>query len=802
MATRKLGKGNDNETENENEKENEQEQEKGKEKEGTFQNEKRRRYRVPRSCDRCRTAKVKCVFQNERCDACVKAGAKCTFANPGSLTERPPTYKDVEQLQARIRSLERLLLAADPAINMNDLPDPDLLLSQQLSSAAIPAATATATAGTRSADLVTYKPAPAMIVLPADMHGLTIPFKTPLTNAHWCEADKSKAMADYKGVTMEPECYIGPNSLFSTPKEGVSRLFHLAAAGGGETGGAFEAGPVYPVDEYLCVCQAEFSASTQCFYPEPELEQQLITLYFQHFHPILPVIHPNNFRALHQSGLAHTNNSFRALCLIIFSIASRHSDDPRVQLDMTGSQQPCRQFSGLRYAYACYVTLFRLADHQTNLFDLQAYVLMTIASFSALQPMISWIFVEQGLQCAQESGAHREIHSRWNANPLQDYLRRQAFFQLYELDHKISAMLGRTPWMEAEDFDLKPPLAQPDDPLGMFVNPYTAVSRAVYEMYTSYDVVRVSLLQVGSLQSMLPLLNVMKTGAGQHQPGGQESLRALKTLVDQIDHHATKWFDQLPPLLKRSNVESGPEQLMFSVLLTTSYYELQQLIHQTLFSYEEGTERVSSERKRGKKPHMKRCIKYAVAGIQEMSKLRLRGLLTSTFFWLPGRILTAVVLLICSLRKQRNAISRLEDRMRRDYVALGILILDDLAPSAHMAYTYSKILKILVELLDQENPSVLESLASPGGGGGAFSSSSATESDGTPAGAPPPPPPPHPYPPPPPPLEQPSPSAAHLASAAADWDPVHLAAFSHHLAPTQLPHSPPHPYEYPAPPYS
>lgn len=54
----------------------------------------------------------------------------------------------------------------------------------------------------------------------------------------------------------------------------------------------------------------------------------------------------------------------------------------------------------------------------------------------------------------QESGAHREVHPRWNANPLQDFLRRQAFFQLYELDHKISAILDRTPWMEAEDFDL------------------------------------------------------------------------------------------------------------------------------------------------------------------------------------------------------------------------------------------------------------------------------------------------------------------------------------------------------------
>jgi hypothetical protein len=55
----------------------------------------------------------------------------------------------------------------------------------------------------------------------------------------------------------------------------------------------------------------------------------------------------------------------------------------------------------------------------------------------------------------QECGAHREVHHLWNADPLQDYLRRQAFFYLYEMGYRTSYSLGRAPLVEYDDFDLR-----------------------------------------------------------------------------------------------------------------------------------------------------------------------------------------------------------------------------------------------------------------------------------------------------------------------------------------------------------
>ncbi|KNZ49758.1 uncharacterized protein VP01_480g9 [Puccinia sorghi] len=84
----------------------------------------------------------------------------------------------------------------------------------------------------------------------------------------------------------------------------------------------------------------------------PDLKHNLIKIYFQHFHPLVLIVHPTTFYALHNSGLANNDLKFRALCLLMLSVASRWSSDPSVQLDLTGQPQPSREFAGFRFLYA------------------------------------------------------------------------------------------------------------------------------------------------------------------------------------------------------------------------------------------------------------------------------------------------------------------------------------------------------------------------------------------------------------------------------------------------------------------
>jgi hypothetical protein len=102
------------------------------------------------------------------------------------------------------------------------------------------------------------------------------------------------------------------------------------------------------------------------------------------------------------------------------------------------------------------------------------------------------------------------------------------------------------------------------------------------------------------------------------------------------------------------------------------------LIHQTLFHYRDN-EPAPTQSTRNKNPHIDRFTKFAIQSIQAMDALRLRGLVTKAFHWLPFEIMFAVVLLVCATRKQKALISPQEIKFRRDNILVVIAILDELA---------------------------------------------------------------------------------------------------------------------------
>lgn len=657
-----------------------------------------RRHRVPRSCDRCRISKVKCVFQDDCCRTCAKLGLPCILTHPGSLQEKPPKVKEIEKLAARVRSLERLLQAVDPTIDINHLPDPNRLVSNCHKALHAPIELSVAGSrshiGLRSNETSDQDSNQSQIWdTLIGIHGLRVLSKPAVTQVHWTQSDKSRPMSKCVGATISSEHYIGPNSGLSITEPATWGIPPLPPWDCGDS--------QYPVDEHLRLCREEFVPNTNKFYPEPDLERHLLKIYFQHIHPLVPVVHPTAFRTLLNSGLAHRDSSFRALCLFMFALASRWSSDPRTQLDLTGRPLHSRQCSGLHFAWAGYVRVFKLGNDRTTLFDLQAYVLMIIGSLAAVQPAVSWILVEQGLLRAQECGAHREVHHLWNADPIQDYLRRQAFFQLYEMGLKISYSLNRTPSVREDNFDVEPAHVSPGDPLGIFVNPYTNISPEVHDLCVRYDRARVLMWQLGSLRSMFPLLGKMQ--ASTKEKGDAASFKSLKALVDLLELNVWKWYDKVSPIFKRPDIGGSAELLMFSVIIVTCYQKFQIFIHRALFHYQEGD---PNHQTIDSYPHVTKCAELAISWIEEINKLRLRSLLIHGFYWLPADLMLVTIILACSIRKQVQCLSPHQHQLRRNSILLAITILDDLAPYAHTAAEYSKTAKIIFRFLDQANPSL------------------------------------------------------------------------------------------------
>ncbi|KAL0058878.1 Gypsy retrotransposon integrase-like protein 1 [Marasmius tenuissimus] len=72
---------------------------------------------------------------------------------------------------------------------------------------------------------------------------------------------------------------------------------------------------------------------TAYMFPEPDLLQHLVDLFFKHINVFIPLLHRPTFLRQLEQGLHHREEGFGAVVLLVCANASRYSNDPRVRLD-------------------------------------------------------------------------------------------------------------------------------------------------------------------------------------------------------------------------------------------------------------------------------------------------------------------------------------------------------------------------------------------------------------------------------------------------------------------------------------
>ncbi|KNZ64694.1 hypothetical protein VP01_1003g1 [Puccinia sorghi] len=314
--------------------------------------------RVPRSCDRCRTSKIKCVFEEGQCTACANAGVVCTFANPGSLTKRPPTRKDVEHLQARIRSLERLITAIDPSFDLLSLPEPPPPHPSNLR-------------------FGRNRQWTSSLTLPENIH--------PVHNSIHANpsTQKTKLQPTTSAIVLStlfnPIRFQRNTTMDLLPS--LSKLEDLS-----------------PVDQIIRHEHQRLAYRTLDFYPPPDLQQSLLEIFFREVHPLSHIIHIPSFMEEFKGGRHETDESFKALCLAMFSLASRFSKDPRIFIDLEGNPQASLQAVGLRYCISACTYLFRPIPTPACLYELQALTLVVTYCLGAASQSLVWCFIGVALQ--------------------------------------------------------------------------------------------------------------------------------------------------------------------------------------------------------------------------------------------------------------------------------------------------------------------------------------------------------------------------------------------------------------------
>jgi hypothetical protein len=103
--------------------------------------------------------------------------------------------------------------------------------------------------------------------------------------------------------------------------------------------------------ESLTIESSELFSSVLGGFPPLDLAQNLINLYFLHVNIHVPLLHRPTFDRQWRENLHHKNIWFAGVCVTLFAVASRFTDDPRVIKDggKTASGTPDWGLAGWSY---------------------------------------------------------------------------------------------------------------------------------------------------------------------------------------------------------------------------------------------------------------------------------------------------------------------------------------------------------------------------------------------------------------------------------------------------------------------
>ncbi|KAF7353489.1 Zn(2)-C6 fungal-type domain-containing protein [Mycena sanguinolenta] len=298
-------------------------------------------------------------------------------------------------------------------------------------------------------------------------------------------------------------------------------------------------------------------------FPDPDLLSTLIDLYFARRNLYFPILHRPTFERSIADGLHTRDITFGSVVLLVCAIASRDSEDIRLQQETEPFRRGWQFFD-------------QVPPHSNHIFEtptiyhLQYYCLAAwFLEFSC--PSASWALIGFGLRLAQDVGAHRQ---REGQPTVESELWKRAFWALVSFDRQISMANGRTCTSQYEDIDADLLIECDDefweneDPARAFIQP--VVKPALSSFFNCYlrlnNIFAVGLKMLYSLNKTKRLLSYRDQAWEEH-------------IVAELDSVLNSWIDQIPPHLRWD--PTRPEDAFFdqSAFLYCSYYQVQMTIH-------------------------------------------------------------------------------------------------------------------------------------------------------------------------------------------------------------------------------
>ncbi|KAA1085482.1 hypothetical protein PGT21_008771 [Puccinia graminis f. sp. tritici] len=397
------------------------------------------RHRVTRACDACRKNKVKCPLNDSgSCQNCIKASRPCTFENVGVRREKPPSKHDIQQLNSRIQTLEKLLTVLAPNLDLKSLPrTPEqargIVNQSRIQSSRTNSIRETPPAS-RPNDLSDPDDVFSAIRLLNDLQigppDHLPPEPVPSSSSHSPHSLPSSPPQNQQDQDSKPSYTRAVTQMWV---ERFVPLHHL---------------PNFQL-------------------PPQQLAITLISLFFEKVNPFENILHRAEFMRLYETDLIHTDRSFQALCFALFAAGSTFSSDPSVMLPAHDGT-PNRQTAGATFLYASLSLVCPAHLPTCTLFDLQTMAVLCHVTSIICSPLTVWSWLGLHLRRVQNASAHRNSAPQWKTSLMKDQLRKRAVWYLAVQELSFSLILGRTSCIKSDTIDLDLPLPLADDALSRY----------------------------------------------------------------------------------------------------------------------------------------------------------------------------------------------------------------------------------------------------------------------------------------------------------------------------------------------
>ncbi|KAI9317639.1 fungal-specific transcription factor domain-containing protein [Dichotomocladium elegans] len=257
--------------------------------------------------------------------------------------------------------------------------------------------------------------------------------------------------------------------------------------------------------------------------PPKDLSYDLISIYFTHFYPVLPMFYKKRLALTYDP---HSDAMSPLLLNAIYALSSRISPDIRVRSD-PDAQDTAGEifFERAKMLLDSYYDVPKIAT-------VQALLLLAIHQHGAMKGARAWLYSGMAFRMAQDLGLHRNC-DHWNI-PLEERERRKrVFWCCFIMDRLLGATYGRASLFEERDCDVPFPTVDDDEGCSHGEGQNVRVLDAFVHQIKVCDI----------LGHVLKSIYYAK---GRHHAGTPHLDRVLAGLRKELDN----WYNTIPPSLR------------------------------------------------------------------------------------------------------------------------------------------------------------------------------------------------------------------------------------------------------------